>query len=102
MNKEKLKIWGLYLLLAILTVLVLEVTKSYKSGILFWIFIGLGGISSLLVRWFGFNDLPKNINIARHITIVFALSMFLFWIVIVLCEKCNYCLLDVIFSMFEM
>ena len=87
MNKEKFKeslpTLGIYLLSAALLAWVLIVSKGFFYNIIFWIYIGVMGVSALIARWHGNSrEAPQWVKWLRHIVFVCFIAMLFFWLAI--------------------
>jgi len=86
-NEVAKKIWVNLLIAIPITLGMITVIKN-KWEIVFWIYLGIGTISALITRWYGFdNEKSKFLKIVEKIFWVSALSFFLLGIWLYLLDK---------------
>ncbi len=86
MREEKIKEIGkrliLYLILSVGLTFVLVKSIESKNNIVFWVFMGTTGISTITARWFSYsekkNKIIKNIE---HIAYICLLTLILTWVI---------------------
>ncbi|MCB9325612.1 MAG: hypothetical protein H6571_17875 [Lewinellaceae bacterium] len=50
---------------------------EYKNEILFWSYMGIGGVSALIMRWVGgTEDKSKFLNIVEYVALICAITLF--------------------------
>ena len=55
---------------------------EYRNEFLFWVYIGIGGISATTIRWVGnASNKSKSLKIVEYIVLTWAITLFLcvFW-----------------------
>lgn len=87
MNKEKFKKalprLGIYIVSAALLAWLLTISKGFFHNIIFWIYIGVMGVSALIVRWYGNSKkAPHWVRWLRHVVFVCFIAMLFFWFAI--------------------
>lgn len=81
-NNEAKK-WFIYFLISVPLAIILTKIIEHKYKVLFWMYIGIMGISGLIAKWFQFEvEKSKFIRIVEHICFVCAITMFLWYFAI--------------------